>query len=405
MINEKWDYSPKDLPWWARAGTSQPPDPTNPGVATPAEVPIPITPVFGRILLFRLFVAATFLFTVWIGGRLARAENLATVIVGSCLVGFIFGLLSYLRRMIVRWAADVAGPFRPETLPPMPTYRRIATPPLVAPLAIVGSIAIYTLFANRFIGLAILIPATLYAFFQFGDGPIRFMRQKYLAELHSDQTIANELRSLRARPDCLKLATFLIVAWLVPAFTSNTFGIIAVLGLCVIETKRSVQQLAGKNNWKIFLFGVWRSGVRLFHEYLDYQESDKYHWRPQETVVSRTKRAAALLLLLDLTLLVSLAYYVPWEPFAALFVPQFRADALFVPDAAMTNYRWLAAPFMLSQLADPLAGYLICFIVAIPLYLVLPLIIVYLLYLEPLTAFEAVDRHIEKHYERLTRWI
>lgn len=404
MINDKWDYTPKELPWWAQPRAPLPPDPMAPGLGTPAKLGDLITPLLGRILPFRIFVAAMLLLTIWIGGRLADAQNLATIIVGSSLVGFILGILDYLRRVLVRSAAAGAGAFCPDELPPIPSPWLIVRPPLVAPLMIIGAIIVHALLANRFIGLTLLVPSTLAAFYISGAPPIRFMRQKYMADLRSDKSVAEALKGLQVRPDVIKLATFLLVAWLVPAFTSNTFGLIAVLGLCAFEAKRSFQQLVGLNQWSFFLFGVWRSGARLTREYLDYQQLEENNWCPEETLTWRKYRVAALLTLLDVTLLVSLAYYVPWEPFAALFVPEFRSNALFVPEAAMTDYRWLVAPFMLVRLADPLAGYLICFVLAIAIYLFLPLVILYLLYIEPLTVFESIEQHVKKNYERLFPW-
>lgn len=404
MINEKWDYTDEELPWWAKPRARHRPDPMEPGIAIPADIGELITPILARILLFRIAVAATLLVTIWIGGRLAAAENSGTIIVSSCLVGFVFGIVSYLRRALDRSAAADAGAFRPRVLPPIPSPWRIVLPPLIAPLVIIGAISVYALLANRFIGLTLLVPATIGVFYFSGASPIRFMRQKYVAHIHSDRTVVNTIQAMQDRPDAIKLATFLLVAWLVPAFTSNTFGLIAVLGVCAFEAKRSFQQLVGGNQWSFFLFGVWRSGARLTREYLDYRQLEDNSWRPEETIRNRQYRAAGLLMLLDITLLVSLAYYVPWEPFAALFVPEFRTNALFVPEATMTNYRWLTAPFMLVRLADPLAGYLVCFVIAIAIYLLLPLIILYLLYIEPLTVFESIEQHISKNYERIHPW-
>jgi hypothetical protein len=392
----KWTFEAGELPGWAAAQPKSALPTFDFGIGIPAVTPEPVWPLVGRAILLRLAVAIGFPVMISIGGHLDKSGGWGEMAVGSCLFGFLAGLVIYLWRMSSRSKAVRLGPLHPWPLPPAPSVYVLFIPPVALPAILIFARWFYLAFENRFVGVAFASLACLAAFYYLGERPIRFMQELILANISVPATERRTRPRISGRPDLAKLGVVLLVVLLVPAYLSNFWGIVAVLALCIAEFRRSITPLMQYGNLQIVLGALWIRASKTASEYLDYSASDTYHWRPPEPLSQRRATLIALVGTFDLALLTGLSYYCPWEPFAAIFVPDFSSSFLLIPDHALNDYRWLAAPFQFANQAQPKAAYLVCFVIAIALYLLIPVLVLCLIYVEQLAELETMAQELKR---------
>lgn len=389
-----WTFHEGELPRWS----GHHPTALNPnldfGMGIPAETPEPLWPVFGRVLLMRLGVAIAFPFVLVLGNLAHRNLALAPVTIKACLIGFAAGLAAYLLVLYMRHRAQQLGEL--EDMPPKPSPLYIAVPALALPGVFLLSRLLSEAFEARFLGVAIVSAACLALFHRFGNRPIAFAQELMLAGLSVPPTIRRTRERFDGNADLKKLAAVFIAVLLVPAFFSNTLGILAVIALCYYEVRQSFLPLLKYGKWSTVLAALWKQATVVFSEYLDYQPRDDYHWRPAESIKTRRLILLSLVGAFDLAMLTGLVYYCPWEPFAAFFVPDFETNFLFVPEYAMTDYRWLRAPMELYARAVPKEGFMACYILALLLYFTLPVVVLFLVYLQPLVKLELMSQQLKR---------
>ena len=391
-----WTFEEGELPRWASPRGPKAPPAFDFGIGVPAVTPEPIWPLFGRIMLVRLGVALAFPAIVVLGSKLTQSGGVGEMLVGYCLVGFLVGAIIYFWMMKHRSNAQRLGPLHPGPLPAAPSVLVLFAWPVLLPAGLLAARVFYLVFENRFVGVALASLACMAVFYRFGGRPVLFMQELLLA----DVSVAPAERRMRGRfagqPDLAKLATILLVVLLVPAYLSNAWAIVVVLILCGLDLQRSITPLLRFGSWPTVVAALWVRGCRLVAEDLDYAPHDLYHWRPQESLPLRRATLAGLLISLDFALLTGLAYYIPWEPFAALFVPDFKANFLAIPDYALDAYRWVLAPIRLADAAQPHAGYTICFVLAIMLYFIIPAVVLFLIYVERLAELENMAQELKR---------
>jgi len=391
-----WVFEEGELPRWAAPRIVKTTPAFDFGIGTPAVMPEPIWPLFGRIMLVRLGVVLAFPAIVLLGAHFSATTSVAQMLVNYCLAGFLVGAIIYFWLMKHRYDAQTMGPLHPSQLPASPSVWALFAPPIILPLALLTARLFFVAFADRFVGVALASLACLAVFHRFGDRPIGFMQELLLADLSVTPGERRTRNRFSGQPELLKLAIVLLVALLVPAVMSNAWGILAVLVLCGMEFRRTVLPLLRFGAWQTVIAALWVRARKVVAESFDYAPLDQNHWHPPESLVKRRWGLVALLVSFDLALLTSLAYYVPWEPFAALFVPNFKANFLLVSDYALNDYRWLIAPFKLTEQAQPEEGYMFCFVIAIFLHFFLPAMVLFLLYVERLAQLEILAQDLKR---------
>jgi hypothetical protein len=184
------------------------------------------------------------------------------------------------------------------------------------------------------------------------------------------------------------LAAVLISVGLAPAISSNGIAMVIVLAICAVHLTRQITPLMQLAPLMTIVGAVAVRGSVTLRAFMDYAPANPLHWQPEDSEPVRTGRALCLIALLDLTLLVGLGFFCPWEPFAAWTVPNFHSDFLFHPQYEMGDFQWLAAPFMLASHAQPRALYLATFVIAVLAYVFLPVIVLFSAYFTQLVALE-----------------
>lgn len=391
-----WVFDEGELPSWAAPPVKRTKPPLDFGIGIPAVTPEPLWPVFGRILVLWLIVAASFPLIAAIGQYLNTTSGTGEMLVISCLIGFAIGLFLYLQQMYDRLTARRLGPLHPSNLPNAPSFYLVIAPPIVIPVLLLFARCFYIAFAERFIGVGFACLFCLFVFHRFGKDPICFMQELFLADLAIEPAERRTRPRISGRPNVTKLAIVLLVVLLAPAYLTNLWGILFVIALCVFDFRRSFTPLLRFGTWQTVLGALIVRARKTVFEFVEYEPSDEYHWKPAEALGSRRDTFNILLFSLGLALVSGLAYFIPWEPFAALFVPRFRTDLLFIPDYDLANYRWVRAPFALAQRAETQAAYFLCFVIAIVLSFAIPAAVLFLTYLEPLAELEAMAQEFKR---------
>jgi hypothetical protein len=394
--DEPWTFQEGELPKWADHRAASQTSAFDFGMGIPADTPEPLWPVFGRILLVRLGVAIAFPAALFFGGPFQRNSSLVPLMIKACLVGFIIGLGLYLLTLYLRHRAQQLGPLEADGMPPMPSPLYLLAPPITLPLAVLIARLMSLAFESRFLGVAIVSACCLALFKHFGNRPVAFAQELRLADLSVLPNVRRTYARFDGSPDGRKLASVLLISLLVPSYFSNTLGIVAVVCYCFYEIRMSILPLLKYGELTTVLAALWNQAAAVFSGYLDYNPRDQYHWWPEESMKTRGVVLYALVASLDLAMLTGLVYYCPWEPFATFFVPGFETNFLFVPEYALTDYRWLRAPMELYSRAVPQEAFMACYILAILLYFTVPVAVLFLVYLQPLVKLELMSQQLKR---------
>ncbi len=391
-----WIFDKGELPRWATLESNQTKPTFDFGIGIPAITPEPFWPLFGRLLLLRLGIAVGFPVVVAIGAHYSKTSSLFGMLVGSCLIGFLLALVIYLWTLSSRHRAQQQGALHPHPIPDPPSAYWLVIFPIFLPLALLLVRCIFFAFEARFFGVLLAAVACLALYYWRGDRPILFTQELLLAGVSVPPQVTRTRIRFPGYPDLAKMAIVLLIVLLVPAYLSNSWGILAAIVLCGLEVRRSFVPLLRFGPWQTILAALWIRATKVLFEYLDYAPQDVYHWRSPEPLARRRLTLMALLGSFDFVMLTGLAYYCPWEPFAAMFVPDFKSNFLLLSDYAQSDYRWLRAPLQLVSQAQPMSGYLVCYLFAIVFFFVLPTVVLFLIYIERLAELEILAQELKR---------
>jgi hypothetical protein len=256
----------------------------------------------------------------------------------------------------------------------MPALKASAFAPLVAlPIIATASVPLSALFAylfaNRFLGLFVLVPVCVFLHYRFGPELLAFAREKLLTnivvgarerELHSQSPL---------HPQLSWLVTTLLIVLVIPALFSVTLGIVALvtyLGICLVQQMKTLQPFGP---WPTVLAAVLMRGERTALDYCDYEATEDFHWKPRRERSIRVARFILLTFTLDIALLVGLTCFFPWELAAALTVPGYDLPLSLLTHYATSDFQWILTPIELASQAKPQALYLAGIVIALPLFI------------------------------------
>lgn len=246
------------------------------------------------------------------------------------------------------------------------------------PLGLTGLLLLAHLAADflrhRLIPTVLLALLTLVLFQVFGARPLAFSRGSGPTPAENGASLDNA-----SRPRIAWLAVLLLVAVYVPFVHSNTLAIAAILLLCVGFVLLAAG--AAPRNPIRALIAACRQMRQARRLYLS--ESDDP--AAPEPAALRRRTYHALTVPLVLTFTISLSFCCPWELFAHHFHPGFRWTPAI--DRPVATFDWLTAPFSLLRTAQ--AGYLWTFVIGLPLLLLLPELVLFVVYLPAFSASQA----------------
>lgn len=375
-----WTFVEGELPAWGSTRAKRNVPEFDFGLGVPAVTPTPVWPVFSRIMLIRLAVAAGFPFLIGLGRDLARDIGFFELFYRSLLSGFIIGSILYALSIWVRVRSrnEVYMGQLDELIPAFSPWLLVKAPIFFLCLGYIARIS-FSLFDSRFLGVGVMTGLCLAAFYRFGSRPIHFMQEFMLTDVGVPDVERRQRPRIETAPDVQLLAIILLIAWLVPAYLSTAWGIVAVIGACCYGFRKNIMPFVRFAPWRTVLAAMGIRAQRLICEYIDYQPTDDIHWKAPEDLARRRWTLALLLVSLDLTLISALTYFCPWEPFAALWIPHTEAGILLTPDYELGNYGWLhGAQAVLDQLPPGPAS--LCLAITIFLFMVttpLVLLVVY----------------------------
>ena len=397
---EPWIFEAEELPRWARGGLNdalrssvQPADPCH----FPAKTRRSPGTLLAQLFALRVLVAAGFVALAWGGFVLFHSHQLFGALVVAFLLGAAWGAMSLAYAVIRHWedAQIRQSGFQVYPIVADLALSTLLGPAILLPLLVFAAWTVYLLFDDRLVGLSALVPATLLAVWRLGSGPVTFaddflrLPSRWIRD-SAKPAKATCGRSLRS------LAAILLVASVVPVATSNAVGLLAVVLVVAAFLFRHSVRLLRVGSPRIVCGAILARGECVLRDYLDYAPSHRLHWTPTLDRNQRRKRFLILMGLVDLTLLVGLGYYCPWEPFAAATIAHFETGPLFRPEYAMNDFRWLLAPIMLAQQADPLPVYLANFVVAVLAFAGLAPLVLLAAYLPNLIELESLAQALKR---------
>jgi hypothetical protein len=394
-----WDFSdehwgePRPEPVTARRATT---------AAHPARLDVPLYTVEARLIILHLLVAASLPVIFFCGQVLYRSGYLPELIVGSVIVAFIYGLKRYITAIRERVSIASTRPgLRTSDLPGAPSLvTDVLKLCLFAPL-VIGLASVFAVWSqNHFVAILNPAIACFAAFFYLGSKPIEFWQEYLMAQPEI------ELDDLRFRPrgsgepDLKLLGVMLFLLLTAPILLSTAHAILLFALLIGGSLALKLRRLGHRNSSALLIYLLHRCHV-LLHVYLDYKDvyrgQEMAAWVPPSSRVQRFQTFIVLGTALFTVLLTGLTYYCPWEFFAALFVPSFKASPFLVPSTKPLDYDWLRLPFFLAFQAEPIAGYLLTFILAIGGSLLFPPAVLLALYFERLVELETLNQEIKRY--------
>jgi hypothetical protein len=396
--DETWTFQEGELPTWGATHANKTVPEFDFGIGVPAVTPEPLWPLFSRVMLVRITIAVGFPLMIRAGASLTENYGLVEMLIRSFVVGFGLGLGLYallvLLRVRLAWLEDFD-----EGLPSMPSPWFFIAMPVLAPLVVFVLRFCYILFENRFLGVGLASAGCFALFYYRGSRPIQFMQELMLADIAVSPTERRQRTRFTEPPDLRMLAAVLLAAWLIPAYLSTAWGIVGVLVVCYFGFRQNILPLFRFAHWRTALTALTLRAHETTFEYLDYQPQDSLHWNPPESLTSRRITLILLMASLDLTLVTALTYYCPWEPFAALFLPDFDTNFLLTANYSLDDYRWLNAPLSVFRQIPAAAAYL-CVAIAMVLFVVLPPLVLFVIYGARLGDLENMAQSLKRTQRR-----
>ena len=321
-------------------------------------------------------------------GRHIEISQLPSALIGAFLLGALVGFLRLVNSYSshAEYADYRQWGFSVTSKQPWPTVSLFIVPAIVFPLGVLLALAFAILFESRFIGLCVLAPITLVAFYRSGAAPVDLA--DHLIQLDGRWTVAGRAMDLTDhRPDMPFLAAVLLSVWLAPAISSNGLAMVIVLAICAVHVIRKITPLLHVAPLMTIVGAVAvRGSVTL--RFYGLCAAHPLHWQPEDSEPVRTARALCLIALLDLTLLVGLGFFCPWEPFAAWTVPNFHSDFLFHPQYEMGDFAMACRTVRTGFAGATTGAVLATFVIAVLAYVFLPVVVLLSAYFAQLVALE-----------------
>lgn len=389
---DAWTFGADELPKWARADrrrTASAPDAESDSARFPAPTPVASATLLARLLGYRVAVAGAFLALAYAGHALVLADHLLHAIIAALLIGTVWGVmnLAYAYYCHLRTSEMREQGFQLKSTADDLALSTVLYPMLGFPILVATAWLVYLLFQNRFLGMAVLVPAALLAAARFAGAPVAFAES--LARLPDPWQDAREppSGSLPISPLPV-IALVLLAAWLVPAATSNAAGLVAVTLICSTAILWCIAPLRKHAPLHVVWAALLVRGECALREYLDYEPTHPLHWSPAEAKSVRRRKLLIWICLVDASLLVGLGFYCPWEPFAAHTVSGFETGWMYRPQYAADEFRWLLAPLALSDQAQPKLIYQASFAIAVLAFIMLPTLVHLAAFLPQVVALE-----------------
>lgn len=242
---------------------------------------------------------------------------------------------------------------------------------IAGPLALAGGL-LFAHFAgellrSRLLPTLALAAVTLALYLWLAARPLAFYR-RWREAAEPDGSAANGAARREMRPRVWVLCAVLAVAVHVPQVHSTTLAIVAVVLLCAGMLLLSAGNAGRPLAAAVAACRELRRAREVYLAWPDEPRAERGEHGPQESLAQRRRVYYALTIPLLLTLTVSLSFCCPWE----LFAHWFSADFVWLPahERPVYAYDWLTAPF--SAAAQAGAGYLWTFVIALPLLILLP---------------------------------
>jgi hypothetical protein len=265
----------------------------------------------------------------------------------------------------------------------------IVKPLLALPLLVAAARLVAVILQYRLACSAIVVVAAIYLLRRYGSAPLDFYQEWMFADprLRPQTKAAQQVE--RIQPTVWPLLLLAPIAVLVPLRHTTTLGLFLTLLLLVAI----LVFFAIRSHTKIL--PAIRDGLRhaafIQHLYLAYPDYRSYGiWQAPETLAQRKKAFFRLAGSVCLLLVIPFTFCCPWEIFAVWFIPGFEWPI--PPASAARGYDWLAMPFLLVRDAE--LSYLWCFVVALPLFLLLPQMLLFACYFPAIQRAEEMRRRL-----------
>ncbi|BBO34164.1 hypothetical protein [Lacipirellula parvula] len=400
---EKWDLEDDDL------GKIQKPKPlTTPRDKTggfPLLYIWPNVPLLGRAFILHVQVALAIPLVLATSLTLYRSGTLPIAVIGSFPVTFLICTWNYIRLLRLR-KRQLESPFPPHPLliqrePDVIWY--LIAPTLYVPIGLLVGSILSIWFGNRFVATFIPALISFAAFYKFGGRPIEFYFEHMICQPFMPAEYRHEKPSKDGQPNMLLLGGLLVAIVTLPILISTSVAIAAVAGFVGWFLWVRSKRVRDGNDSQIVLYFVVQA-YRVARTYVDYPTvfesarslDDANQWLPPSTQLVRRCIFFGLIGSLYAALILGLTYYCPWDIFASLFVMP-NESALVTGDDLLHGYSWLFAPFLHIPLASPLAPYLLCFGIAVILFLTLPPAILLAIYYPRLVELERLHQELKRN--------